>query len=254
MTKRKQLRKWARMGLSLILALMWPLTGAALAATADEPATASGEAAAGAAEATDEPATASEEAAAGAAEATDGSAEAAGETAAGAADEPATASEEAAGAAHGPQEAFMQAALEEAYAGIEAGDGGPFGTVIVKDGEIVGRGHNRVVVNQDPTCHGEMEAIRDACKNLGTFDLSGCELYTTAEPCPMCLGATLLANIPVVYYGCTREDSDGIGFRDEVFYEYLAGENDLLTVSEFERESCLELFEAYTEIEGKTAY
>lgn len=162
--------------------------------------------------------------------------------------------EAAAGAADGPQAAFMQAALEEAYAGIEAGDGGPFGTVIVRDGEIVGRGHNRVVVNQDPTCHGEMEAIRDACKNLGTFDLSGCELYTTAEPCPMCLGATLWANIPVVYYGCTREDSDEIGFRDEVFYEYLAGEADLLTVSEFERESCLELFETYTQIEGKTAY
>ena len=162
--------------------------------------------------------------------------------------------EAVAGAADGPQAAFMQAALEEAYAGIEAGDGGPFGTVIVRDGEIVGRGHNRVVVNQDPTCHGEMEAIRDACKNLGTFDLSGCELYTTAEPCPMCLGATLWANIPVVYYGCTREDSDEIGFRDEVFYEYLAGEADLLTVSEFERESCLELFEAYTEIEGKTEY
>lgn len=162
--------------------------------------------------------------------------------------------EEAGSAEAGPQEAFMQAALEEAYAGIEAGDGGPFGTVIVKNGEIVGRGHNRVVVNQDPTCHGEMEAIRDACKNLGTFDLSGCELYTTAEPCPMCLGATLWANIGTVYYGCTREDSDEIGFRDEVFYEYLAGEADLLTVSEFERESCLELFEAYTEIEEKTAY
>ena len=166
----------------------------------------------------------------------------------------AMAAEAVAGAADGPQAAFMQAALEEAYAGIEAGDGGPFGTVIVRDGEIVGRGHNRVVVNQDPTCHGEMEAIRDACKNLGTFDLSGCELYTTAEPCPMCLGATLWANIPVVYYGCTREDSNEIGFRDEVFYEYLAGEADLLTVSEFERERCLELFETYTQIEGKTAY
>lgn len=229
MTKRKQLRKWARMGLSLVLALMWALAGAALAAEADGSAAASEEAAGAA----DGPVAASEEAAPGAAGAQE------------------TANAQA---AHGPQEAFMQAALEEAYAGIEAGDGGPFGTVIVKDGEIVGRGHNRVVVNQDPTCHGEMEAIRDACKNLGTFDLSGCELYTTAEPCPMCLGATLWANIPVVYYGCTREDSDGIGFRDEVFYEYLAGENDLLTVSEFERESCLELFEAYTEIEGKTAY
>ena len=157
-------------------------------------------------------------------------------------------------AAAEPEARFMEAALEEAYAGIEAGDGGPFGTVIVRDGEIVGSGHNRVVVNNDPTCHGEMEAIRDACKNLGSFDLSGCVLYTTAEPCPMCLGATLWANIPVVYYGCTREASDEIGFRDEVFYEYLAGENDLLRVSEFERESCLELFEAYTEIEGKTEY
>ena len=229
MTKRKQLRKWARMGLSLVLALMWALAGAALAAEADGSAAASEEAVGAA----DGPLAASEEAAPGAAGAQE------------------TANAQA---AHGPQEAFMQAALEEAYAGIKAGDGGPFGTVIVKDGEIVGRGHNRVVVNQDPTCHGEMEAIRDACKNLGTFDLSGCELYTTAEPCPMCLGATLWANIPVVYYGCTREDSDGIGFRDEVFYEYLAGENDLLTVSEFERESCLELFEAYTEIEEKTAY
>ena len=163
--------------------------------------------------------------------------------------------EAVAGAADGPQEAFMQAALEEAYAGIKAGDGGPFGTVIVKDGEIVGRGHNRVVVNQDPTCHGEMEAIRDACRNLGTFDLSGCSFTEDhRRTVPDVLGATLWANIPVVYYGCTREDSDGIGFRDEVFYEYLAGENDLLTVSGFERESCLELFEAYTEIEGKTAY
>ena len=94
---------------------------------------------------------------------------------------------------------------------------------------------------------------------FGAFDVVIGECFggrtdTTAEPCPMCLGATLWANIPVVYYGCTREDSDEIGFRDEVFYEYLAGENDLLTVSEFERERCLELFEAYTEIEGKTEY
>ncbi len=157
-------------------------------------------------------------------------------------------------AAAEPEARFMEAALEEAYAGIEAGDGGPFGTVIVRDGEIVGSGHNRVVVNNDPTCHGEMEAIRDACKNLGSFDLSGCVLYTTAEPCPMCLGATLWANIETVYFGCTREDSAEIGFRDDLFYEYLAGRADLLEVTEFERDDCLELFEAYTEIEQKTAY
>lgn len=153
--------------------------------------------------------------------------------------------EAVAGAADGPQEAFMQAALEEAYAGIEAGDGGPFGTVIVKDGEIVGRGHNRVVVNQDPTCHGEMEAIRDACKNLGTFDLSGCELYTTAEPCPMCLGAILWSNISATYYGCTRQDSAEIGFRDDAFYRQLSGEEETVDVQEFDRDACRELFDDY---------
>ena len=114
---------------------------------------------------------------------------------------------------------FMEEAIKEADAGIRARDGGPFGTVIVKDGTIVGRGHNRVLLKHDPTCHGEMEAIRDACANLGTHDLSGCQLYTTAEPCPMCLGATLWANIRTVYYGCNRKDTDSIGFRDDAFYE-----------------------------------
>ena len=106
---------------------------------------------------------------------------------------------------------FMKEALSEAYNGIENRHGGPFGTVIVKDGKIVGRGHNKVLLKRDPTCHGEMEAIRDACKNLDTFDLSGCELYTTAEPCPMCLGAILWANIKKVYFGCTQKDTAEIG-------------------------------------------
>ena len=86
---------------------------------------------------------------------------------------------------------FMKTAIEEAETGIRKGHGGPFGCVIVKDGKIVGKGHNEVIKQQDPTCHGEMMAIHDACKTLGTFDLTGCELYTTASPCPMCLGAIL---------------------------------------------------------------
>ena len=98
-------------------------------------------------------------------------------------------------------EKFMEAALQEAYEGIEKNHGGPFGAVVVKDGRIVGRGHNRVLYKKDPTCHGEMEAIRDACKNLGTHDLTGCQLYTTAEPCPMCLGGILWSNIQEVYFG-----------------------------------------------------
>lgn len=145
-----------------------------------------------------------------------------------------------------PSSEFMQIAIEEAYQGIEAGDGGPFGSVIVKDGAIVGQGHNRVLVNNDPTCHGEMEAIRDACRNLGTYDLTGCELYTTAEPCPMCLGAVLWSNMDAVYFGCTREDSAEIGFRDDAFYRQLSGEEETVSLTEFDREACRQLFDDYS--------
>ena len=96
----------------------------------------------------------------------------------------------------------------------------PFGCVIVnKDGKIVGEGHNHVVLDNDPTAHGEVVAIRNACKNLGTFDLSGCILYTSCEPCPMCLNACKWANIAEVYYAADRYDAEDIGFRDRVFYE-----------------------------------
>lgn len=144
-------------------------------------------------------------------------------------------------------EKFMEAALQEAYEGIEKNHGGPFGAVVVKDGRIVGRGHNRVLYKKDPTCHGEMEAIRDACKNLGTHDLTGCQLYTTAEPCPMCLGGILWSNIQEVYFGCDRIDTDRIGFRDDVFYEYLDGKNDILSIRQIDYEKCLSLFEHYEE-------
>lgn len=146
---------------------------------------------------------------------------------------------------------YMKEALKEAYTGIEKSHGGPFGSVIVKGGKIVGRGHNRVLYKKDPTCHGEMEAIRDACQNLDTFDLSGCELYTTAEPCPMCLGAILWANIKTIYYGCNRMDTDMIGFRDDSFYEHITGESKLLDMQEFNREECLELFEVYRKGNGE---
>lgn len=149
---------------------------------------------------------------------------------------------------------FMKEALQEAYTGIEHGDGGPFGSVVVKDGKIVGRGHNRVLYKKDPTCHGEMEAIRDACRNLDTFDLSGCELYTTAEPCPMCLGAVLWSNIKSVYYGCNRADTDAIGFRDDVFYEFMNEKTGLLEMKEVQRDECLKLFGAYQTSENKGIY
>lgn len=134
---------------------------------------------------------------------------------------------------------FMQEAIEEAYTGVNNYDGGPFGCVIVKEGNIVGKGHNEVVKNNDCTCHGEMMAIRDACNNLDTFDLSGCELYTTSEPCPMCAGAIQWANINKVYQGCNIKDAENIGFRDKVFYE-----NPTQT-TEVDRDACLVLFEHY---------
>ena len=114
---------------------------------------------------------------------------------------------------------YMKMAIEEAREGISKGHGGPFGAVIVKDGEVIAKGHNHVVINNDPTCHGEIDAIRKACTKLGTFDLTGCELYTTHYPCPMCACAIQWANIKKIYYGCTVEDTANIGFRDKDFYE-----------------------------------
>ena len=141
---------------------------------------------------------------------------------------------------------LMRQAIAEAREGIHAGHGGPFGTVIVKDGKIVGRGHNCVLLLNDPTCHGEVAAIRDAGKNLNTFDLSGCELYTTGEPCHMCLCACMWANISKIYYGCTIEDNSIIGFRDGKFDEIFGGRDKLGDyMQEIDREECQKLFEEY---------
>lgn len=148
---------------------------------------------------------------------------------------------------------FMKLAVEEAEKGIASDEGGPFGCVIVKNGEVVGKGHNQVVKNNDPTCHGEMMAIRDACRKTGNFDLSGCELYTTGEPCPMCFGAILWANISKVFYGCNIKDTEKIGFRDRRFYE----DSEKIKAELFEengREECLELYRKYSQRFEKTNY
>ena len=145
---------------------------------------------------------------------------------------------------------LMRQAIAEARKGIHAGHGGPFGTVIVKDGKIVGRGHNCVLLLNDPTCHGEVAAIRDAGKNLNTFDLSGCELYTTGEPCRMCLCACMWANISKIYYGCTIEDNSIIGFRDGKFDKIFGGRDKLGDyMQEIDREECLKLFEEYNNMQ-----
>lgn len=139
---------------------------------------------------------------------------------------------------------FMRMAIMEARKGIRRGHGGPFGCVIVKNGEVVSKGHNHVVVNNDPTCHGEVDAIRKAGKKLGTFDLSGCELYTTHYPCPMCACAIQWANIKTIYYGCTVEDTANIGFRDKEFYE-----GDQTVYNQVEQDACIELSKDYVNME-----
>lgn len=150
---------------------------------------------------------------------------------------------------------FMLMAIKEAKKGIQKGHGGPFGAVIVKDGEVVGKGHNQVVKNNDPTCHGEIMAIHRACKKLGTFDLSGCEIYTTGEPCPMCLSAILWANIDKVYYGCNIEDTKEIGFRDSDFYEFQKDDEKKQSfIVELDKESCKKLYEEYKNIKDKVHY
>ncbi|MCR5741523.1 MAG: nucleoside deaminase [Gammaproteobacteria bacterium] len=148
---------------------------------------------------------------------------------------------------------FMRAAIKEAEKGIYNGDGGPFGSVIVVDGKIIARGHNTVIKDNDATCHGEMNAIRKASKKLHTFDLSNATLYTTAEPCPMCLGAILWSNISKVYYGCNILDTEDIGFRDNKFYS-LTDEDKNSFIKELDRNKCLDLFLKYKNLENKKNY
>ena len=148
---------------------------------------------------------------------------------------------------------YMTEAIREALDGISQGHGGPFGCVIVKDDEIIGSGHNMVLEEKDSTAHGEITAIRNAENALDSYDLSGCVLYTTGEPCPMCLYAILWANISKVYYGCTIEDNADIGFRDEVFDDLSGGRENL---SDFlvciDRDACLKLFKVYSDMEHQT--
>ena len=119
------------------------------------------------------------------------------------------------------KEDFMRKAIELSLENVKNG-GGPFGAVIVKDGKVIATGVNRVTANHDPTAHAEVSAIREACAKLHTFDLSGCEIYTSCEPCPMCLGAIYWAHLDKIYYGNNQIDAARIGFDDSFIYHELA--------------------------------
>ena len=147
---------------------------------------------------------------------------------------------------------YMKNAIEEAEIGIKNHHGGPFGAVIVKDGQIIASDHNRVLINADPTCHGEIAAIRTACDILDTHDLKGCIMYTTGEPCHMCLCAAMWANIDRIYYGCTLKDNENIGFRDDKFDKIFGGREKLRDyLICINREECLKLFEEYESMDNE---
>lgn len=142
---------------------------------------------------------------------------------------------------------YMEAACEEARKGMARGDGGPFGAVVVKDGRIIAAGHNMVLMNNDSTAHAEVVAIRRAEQALGTFDLQGCELYTTCYPCPMCMGATLWARIGRIHYGCTQQEAAAIGFDDARFWAAMHHPHttDMLQMHHCESEACRTLFQEW---------
>mgnify|MGYP002770476302 FL=1 len=150
---------------------------------------------------------------------------------------------------------YMKRANELAKYSMDNNKGGCFGSVIVKDGVIVGEGYNTVTSDNDPTRHGEINAIKNTCKNMSTFDLSGCELYTSAYPCPMCLGAIMWANIKTVYYGATAQDTGNIGFRDDFMYEWLNNKNeDSLRLIEMDRKECVEVQKMWLDKDDKIEY
>ncbi len=154
------------------------------------------------------------------------------------------------------KKAFMSKAIALAEENVKTLKGGPFGAVVVKDGKIVGVGSNKVTVDNDPTAHAEIVAIRNAAKNLGTFDLSGCEIYSSCEPCPMCLGAIYWARFDKLYYAATKDDAAKANFDDSFIYKEFAlpkEERSILAV-QMMRESAVKVFEAWNEAENKIPY
>ena len=153
---------------------------------------------------------------------------------------------------------YMRIAKELADNNLITNDGGPFGACVVKDGKIIGKGFNSVIKNNDPTAHAEVMAIRDACSNINSFDLTGCELYTTCYPCPMCLSAIMWSNITKIYYGNTKEDADMIGFRDKFIYDTIDklnnNEETSLELKCIDREETIKSFEEYMQKLDKAIY
>jgi len=153
-------------------------------------------------------------------------------------------------------EDFMRMAISLSEYNVKEGQGGPFGAVIVKDGMVLARSANKVVPTNDPTAHAEISAIRLACQELGTYNLEGCEIYTSCEPCPMCLGAIYWARIDKIYYANTKADAAAIGFDDHFIYQELDLPMDQrrLPITQLMRDEALNSFKLWSETENRTDY
>ncbi len=155
---------------------------------------------------------------------------------------------------------YMEIAKKLSEENLITSAGGPFGACVVKDGEIIGKGSNQVLKSNDPTAHAEIEAIRDACRNINSYDLSDCTLYTSCFPCPMCISAIIWANIKTVYYGNTAKDAEEIGFRDNYIYDYIANitkndnPSDVLKLIGIDREETIKVFNEFKDKNDKTIY
>lgn len=153
---------------------------------------------------------------------------------------------------------YMKIANDLALDNLKTNVGGPFGAVVVKNNQVVGKGSNHVLKDNDPTAHAEVTAIRDACRFLNTYDLSGCVLYTTCFPCPMCMSAIIWANIQNVYYGNTREDANNIGFKDDIIYNninsLLNNTSSLLQLKQIDRNETIKTFQKFEAKDDKTIY
>ena len=155
---------------------------------------------------------------------------------------------------------YMKIAKELSDDNLKTNMGGPFGACVVKDGKVIGKGANNVLKSNDPTAHAEVTAIRDACKNINSYDLSGCEIYTSCYPCPMCLSAIIWANIKTAYYGNTKIDAANIGFRDDYIYHYIRTlvdnkeDDSILRLEGLDREETIKTFQAFKNKEDKTIY
>ena len=152
---------------------------------------------------------------------------------------------------------YMKIAKELSDENLKTNAGGPFGACIVKDGKIIGKGSNQVLATNDPTAHAEIIAIREACKNINSYDLSDAVLYTSCYPCPMCLSAIIWSNIKMVYYGNTKEDATNIGFRDDIIYSFIKNmdnNSDILKLESMNREETIKTFEEYMNKSDKKIY